>query len=82
MTACCPFCEAVHPIQTVLPHFGQRLDFSCGATALLCAPRSEPATAVSLADLGLRNTYADVVDDKVSVVWGKERRWWRSTPPP
>lgn len=41
MTARCPFCEAVHPIQA--------------------GPASD--------------TYADVVDDTLSIVWGRE--WWR-----
>ena len=72
MTARCPFCEAVHPVQG-LP-VGERLDCPCGATGFLCAPKTEPETAVRLAEMGLSDTKADVLDDTLSIVWAKERR--------
>ena len=49
MTARCPFCEAVHPIPDSCEPVGQQLDCLCGATALLCAPNTEPETSVRLA---------------------------------
>ena len=70
MTARCPFCEALHPLPP--DPAGQHLECPCGATALLCVPRTEPATAVWLAELGLSDTKADVVDDGISIVWGRE----------
>lgn len=70
MTARCPFCESVHPLPP--DPAGVRLECPCGATAFLCAPNSEPATAVFLAELGLSDTYADVVDDGISIVWARE----------
>ena len=73
MTARCPFCEAVHPILTI--PVGQRLDCPCGATALLCAPNTEPETSVRLAKMGLSDTKADILDDRLSIVWARE--WWR-----
>ncbi len=72
MTARCPFCEAVHPIQAGP---GGQFTCPCGATALLCVPNTEPATSVFLAELGLSDTKADVIDEGVSIVWGRE--WWR-----
>ncbi len=54
-----PFCEAVHPLPP--EPIGQHIDCSCGATAFLCAPKTEPTTAVWLAKLGLSDTFADVV---------------------
>ena len=75
MTARCPFCEAVHPIPAVPEPIGQRLDCLCGATALLCAPSTEPETSVHFAEMGLSDTRADILDDTLSIVWGRE--WWR-----
>ena len=73
LTARCPFCEAVHPVPA-LP-VGQHLDCPCGATALLCAPNTEPETSVRLAEMGLSDTKADILDDRLSIVWARE--WWR-----
>ncbi len=42
MTARCPFCEAVHPVRGI--PIGEQLVCPCGATALLCAPNTEPET--------------------------------------
>lgn len=53
MTARCPFCEAVHPIKAGP---GGQFTCPCGATALLCAPNTDPATSVFLAELGLSDT--------------------------
>ena len=69
MTARCPFCEAVHPVPA--EPIGQELDCSCGATAWLCAPNTEPATGVRMDALGYRDTVADVLDERLSVVWGR-----------
>ncbi len=69
MTARCPFCEAVHPIQAGPGH---QLVCHCGATGLLCAPNTEPATSVFLAEIGLSDTKADVLDDTLSIVWGRD----------
>lgn len=77
MTARCPFCEAVHPVGASTQP-GRHLDCLCGATALLCSPGQEPGTAVWLAELGLSDSFADVLDETLSVVWGRERRWWAS----
>ena len=73
MTARCPFCEAVHPLQGI--PIGERLDCLCGATAILCAPNTEPETSVRLSEMGLSDTKADVIDQTLSIVWGRE--WWR-----
>ncbi len=75
VTACCPFCEAVHPIPAVAEPLGQKLDCPCGATALLCAPNTEPEISVHLAETGLSDTKADILDHTLSIVWGRE--WWR-----
>ncbi len=75
MTARCPFCEAVLPIPAVSDPVGQQLDCPCGATGLLCAPNTEPQTSVLLAEAGLSDTKADILDDALSIVWGRE--WWR-----
>ena len=56
MTARCPFCEAVHPIRAVPESIGQQLACPCGATGLLCAPNTEPETAVRVAEMGLSHT--------------------------
>lgn len=74
MTVRCPFCEAVHPVPA--EPIGQRLECPCGATGLLCTPKTEPDTAVRLAEMGLSDTYADAIDDTLSIVWAKERQWW------
>ena len=79
MTARCPFCEAVHPIPAASAPVGQLLDCPCGATALLCAPNTEPETSVRLAEMGLSDTKADIVDDTLSIVWARE--WWRRERP-
>ena len=71
MTARCPFCEAVHLVPP--EPIGRSLHCPCGATGLLCAPRTEPETAVRMDSLGFRDTLADVVDERVSIVWGLER---------
>lgn len=73
MTPRCPFCEAVRPIRAGP---GGQFTCPCGATALLCAPKTEPATSVFLADMGLSDTRADVLDETLSIVWGREW-WWR-----
>ena len=73
VTARCPFCEAVHPVQAGL--VGGHLDCSCGATGLLCAPNTEPETSVHLAEMGLSDTKADIIDNSLSIVWARE--WWR-----
>ena len=75
MTARCPFCEAVLPISAIPAPIGQGLDCPCGATALLCAPNTEPETSVRLAEMGLSDTKADILDDRLSIVWARE--WWR-----
>jgi len=75
MAVRCPFCEAVHPIPAAPEVIGRQLDCPCGATALLCAPNTEPETSVHLAEMGLGGTKADVLDDRLSVVWARE--WWR-----
>lgn len=75
MTARCPFCEAVHPIPVIPEPTGQHLDCQCGATARLCAPSTEPETSVRLAVTGLSDTKADILDDRLSIVWARE--WWR-----
>lgn len=74
MTARCPFCEAVHPITALPDPVGRHLDCPCGATALLCAPNTEPETSVWLAEIGLSDTKADILDDRLSIVWARE---WR-----
>ncbi len=74
MTARCPFCEAVHPIPAIPEPVGCRIRCPCGATALLCAPNTEPETSVHLAEMGLSDTKADILDDMLSIVWGRE---WR-----
>ena len=68
MTARCPFCEAVHPVPPAPEPVGQKLDCPCGATALLCAPNTEPETSVRLAEMGLSDTKADVLDQTLSIV--------------
>ena len=73
MTARCPFCEAVHPVPP--EPVGHTLVCSCGATAWLCGPGTEPETAVRMEEIGLRDTVADLVDDTASIVWGKELAW-------
>lgn len=73
MTARCPFCEAVHPLGSLLN--GEQIDCPCGAVAILCAPNTEPDTCVLLAQMGLGDTKADVLDDRLSIAWGRE--WWR-----
>ncbi len=70
MTARCPFCEAVHPVPP--EPIGHALACTCGATGWLCAPRTEPDTAVRMDAIGFRDTFADVVDDTLSIVWGRE----------
>ena len=77
MTARCPFCEAVHPIPAAPEAMGQRLHCPCGATALLCAPNTEPETSVRFAEIGLSDTRADILDETLSIVWGRELEWWR-----
>ncbi len=76
MTARCQFCEAVHPVQG---GSGRQFTCSCGATGLLCAPNTEPATSVFLAQLGLSDTKADILPATLSVVWARE--WWRRSSP-
>jgi len=44
------------------------LDCPCGAPALLCAPNTEPETSVHLAEMGLSDTKADVLDQTLSIV--------------
>jgi len=73
MSARCPFCEAVHPLPP--ESLCQRLACPYGADAFLCAPKTEPATAVWLGELGLSDTKADVIDERLSIVWARE--WWR-----
>lgn len=73
MTARCPFCEAVHWVDSV--PIGEQLDCPCGAVAVLCAPNTEAETSVRFAETGLSDTKADVIDDTVSVVWARE--WGR-----
>ena len=75
MTARCPFCEAVHPVQAHPTPVGQHIGCSCGATGLLCAPNTEPETSVGLAKMGLSDTKADILDQTLSIVWARE--WWR-----
>ena len=75
MTARCPFCEAVLPVPAPPKAIGQRLRCPCGATALLCAPNTEPETSVRLAEMGLSDTKADILDNRLSIVWARE--WWR-----
>ncbi len=75
MTARCRFCEAVHPIPAIPDPTGQRLDCPCGAKGLLCAPNTEPETSVRMAETGLSDTKADILDQTLSIVWGRE--WWR-----
>ncbi len=70
-----PQAEAVHPIPAIPDPVGRQLDCPCGATALLCAPNTEPETAVHLAEAGLSDTKADILDERLSIVWGRE--WWR-----
>ena len=69
MTARCPFCEAVHPVQTAPGH---RLECPCGAIAILCVPNTEPETSVRLARMGLSDTKADILDATTSIVWARE----------
>lgn len=47
------------------------------APGLLCAPNTEPDTSVRLAEVGLSDTKADILDDRLSIVWAREwaRRW-------
>ncbi len=73
MTARCPFCEAVHPVPA--EPTGRTLVCACGAIAWLCVPNTEPETAVRMDAMGFRDTFADVLDDRLSIVWG--RAWWR-----
>ncbi len=75
MTARCPFCEAVHPVKAGREAIGQQLDCPCGATARLCAQNTEPETSVHLAEMGLSDTKADILDQTLSIVWARE--WWR-----
>ncbi len=74
MTARCPFCEAVHPIQP--EPLGKQIDCPCGTVGLLCAPNTEPDTAVHLANMGLSETRPDILGETLSIVWGREW-WWR-----
>lgn len=68
--------EAVHPIRGIPERIGHRLHCPCGATALLCAPNTEPETAVRMeSKMGLRRTRADIVDATLSIVWGRESMW-------
>ena len=62
MTARCPVCEAVHPVPA--HQVAHELVCPCGATALLCAPNTEPGTSVQLAEMGLSDTKADILDDR------------------
>lgn len=73
MTARCPFCEAVHPVRGI--PIGEQLDCPCGATAVLCAPDTEPEISVRFAEMGLSDTKADILDHTLSIVWARE--WWR-----
>lgn len=75
MTVRCPFCEAVHPVGTSPEAIGRTFDCPCGAVAVLCGPNTEPETSVRLAERGLSDTKADVLDETLSVVWRRE--WWR-----
>jgi hypothetical protein len=71
MTARCPFCEAVHPIEAVAEPTGQQIHCPCRAVALLCAPNTEPETSVLLAEMGLSDTKADVRESGfVGQNWG------------
>ena len=74
MPARCPFCEAVHPVPAPDP-VGRHLDCPCGATALLCAPNTEPEISVRFAEMGFSDTKADLLDETLSIVWARE--WWR-----
>jgi len=51
-----------HPIAAVPERIGERLDCPRGATALLCAPNTEPETSVRFAEMGLSDTKADILD--------------------
>lgn len=42
---------------------------------MLCAPRTEPETSVRLAEMGLSDTRADLLDETISIMWARE--WWR-----
>lgn len=44
--------------------------------ARLCAPTTEAETSVRLAEMGLSDTKADILDDRLSIVWAREW-WWR-----
>jgi hypothetical protein len=79
VTARCPFCEAVHPVPAAPGAMDQRLHCPCGATGLLCAPNTEPETSVRLAEIGLSDTKADIIDPTLSIVWARE--WWRRSSP-
>ncbi len=48
MTARCPFCEAVHPVQGIPDEL---LNCPCGATALLYVSNAEPETAINLVEM-------------------------------
>lgn len=72
MTARCPFCEVVRPIQG---GSGHQFTCLCGATAILCAPNTEPEASVRLAKMGLSDTKGDILDETLSIVWARE--WWR-----
>lgn len=80
-TARCPFCEVVHPIPA-RHRVGHELVCACGAIDLLCAPKTEPETSVRLAEAGLSDTKADVLDETVSIVWARAwaQRWEANRP--
>ena len=78
MPARCPFCEAVHPIRTPPEPSGQQLECPCGAVGILCAANTEPEVAIRLVEMGLRDTRPDVLDDTLSIVWGRDWSWWRT----
>lgn len=46
----------------------QQLDCPCGAMALLCTPKTEPETSVRFAEMGLSDTKAEILDDRLSIV--------------
>ena len=69
MTARCPFCEAVHRPSHHEP--GSTLVCPCGAVAWFCAPGREPETAIQMDAAAYRDTRADVLDERLSVVWGR-----------
>ena len=45
-------------------------------TARVSRVRKTALLVLRLVEIGLSDTYADVIDDTLSIVCGEERQWW------